>query len=270
MDFGSRIRAARRAAGLSQEELARRADMSLKGMGDIERGVIPDPHYSSLSKIANGLGIAIGELLEEPSSPKAPAPTSSANPPSSSAATEAGQQSVESQICEALSSYMKERARMYEKELEHLNRPHFADRTTTRRRLWDVLREVFMLAKLFREQAEPLARSLISEGQYQEAMDLIERHMNQGMEAFAQVLIKAGERTDEPLGDLHSSPDEVVLKGRLDHDELRQMWGLDLSEFDLTELQQGFVTSRPQQLAAKTRQATQDFLDALRGEMNRT
>jgi transcriptional regulator with XRE-family HTH domain len=64
MDFGSRIRAARRAAGLSQEELARRAGMSLKGMGDIERGVIPDPHYSSLSKIAEGLGVPIRDLLE--------------------------------------------------------------------------------------------------------------------------------------------------------------------------------------------------------------
>jgi transcriptional regulator with XRE-family HTH domain len=65
MDFGSRIRAARRAAGLSQEELARRAGMSLKGMGDIERGDIEDPHYSSLSKIADGLDMTVGELLEE-------------------------------------------------------------------------------------------------------------------------------------------------------------------------------------------------------------
>jgi len=73
MDFGSRIRAARRAAGLSQEELARRAGMSLKGMGDIERGDIEDPHYSSLAKIAAGLGVPIGELLEETASPKAAA-----------------------------------------------------------------------------------------------------------------------------------------------------------------------------------------------------
>lgn len=40
--------------------------MSLKGMGDIERGDIADPHYSSLSKIAGGLGVSVGELLEEP------------------------------------------------------------------------------------------------------------------------------------------------------------------------------------------------------------
>ena len=66
MGIGDRIRTTRKAAGLSQEDLARRAGMSLKGMGDIERGAIADPHYLSLKKIADGLGIPVGELLEEP------------------------------------------------------------------------------------------------------------------------------------------------------------------------------------------------------------
>ena len=66
MHIGSRIRTARKSAGITQEELARRADMSLKGMGDIERGDIDDPHYSSLKKIADGLGMPVSELLEEP------------------------------------------------------------------------------------------------------------------------------------------------------------------------------------------------------------
>ncbi|HVF01067.1 MAG TPA: helix-turn-helix transcriptional regulator, partial [Rubrobacteraceae bacterium] len=57
MDIGDRIRTARKAAGLSQEELARRANMSLKGMSYIERGRIEDPHYSSLRGIATGLGM---------------------------------------------------------------------------------------------------------------------------------------------------------------------------------------------------------------------
>ncbi len=70
MDIGSRIKAARKAAGLSQEELARRAGMSLKGMGDIERGDIEDPHYSSLSKIAGALGVSVAALTEEPILPK--------------------------------------------------------------------------------------------------------------------------------------------------------------------------------------------------------
>jgi transcriptional regulator with XRE-family HTH domain len=65
VDIGSRIRAARKAAGLSQEELARRADMSLKGMSYIERGHIGDPHLSSLNKIAVALNMSVGELLEE-------------------------------------------------------------------------------------------------------------------------------------------------------------------------------------------------------------
>ena len=66
MKIGSRIRTARKAAELSQEELARRADMSLNGFADIERGHIRDPHYSSLKKIADGLGIPVGALLGEP------------------------------------------------------------------------------------------------------------------------------------------------------------------------------------------------------------
>ena len=76
MDIGGRIRAARKALGMTQEELARRAGMSLKGMGDIERGAIPDPHFSSLHKIAAGLDVPVGELLEEPVlAGKAEAPT---------------------------------------------------------------------------------------------------------------------------------------------------------------------------------------------------
>ncbi len=63
--IGERIRTARKRAGLSQEAVARRADMSVKGMGDIERGDIPDPHISSLRKIADALGVPVGELLGE-------------------------------------------------------------------------------------------------------------------------------------------------------------------------------------------------------------
>ncbi len=67
MSIGTRIKAVRKAAGLSQEELARRAALSLNGFADIERGAIKDPHYSSLRKIADALGVPIGELLEEES-----------------------------------------------------------------------------------------------------------------------------------------------------------------------------------------------------------
>jgi transcriptional regulator with XRE-family HTH domain len=71
--IGDRIRVARKTAGLSQEDLARRSHMSLNGFADIERGHIEDPHYSSLKKIADGLGVPVGELLE--GSPKVEVPS---------------------------------------------------------------------------------------------------------------------------------------------------------------------------------------------------
>ena len=65
MNIGQRIKAARTAQGLSQEEIARRSGMSLKGMSYIERGHIEDPHISSVSRIADALGISLSELVEE-------------------------------------------------------------------------------------------------------------------------------------------------------------------------------------------------------------
>jgi transcriptional regulator with XRE-family HTH domain len=63
VNIGDRIRTARKAAKLSQEDVARRAGLSLKGMGDIERGDIEDPHFSSLVKIAGALGVPVEELI---------------------------------------------------------------------------------------------------------------------------------------------------------------------------------------------------------------
>jgi transcriptional regulator with XRE-family HTH domain len=67
VDIGNRIREARIAAGMSQEALARRSDMSLNGFADIERGKIKNPHYSTLRKIAGSLGVSVAELLGEES-----------------------------------------------------------------------------------------------------------------------------------------------------------------------------------------------------------
>ena len=64
MDIGSRIRAARKAANLSQEELARRAGVPLNRVGRIETGVVMDPHISTMNSIADGLGVPVAELLE--------------------------------------------------------------------------------------------------------------------------------------------------------------------------------------------------------------
>jgi transcriptional regulator with XRE-family HTH domain len=74
MAIGDRIREVRNRAQMSQEELARRAGMSLNGVAILERGVRKDPHVSTLSKLAEALDVPVIELLEETSSPKALAP----------------------------------------------------------------------------------------------------------------------------------------------------------------------------------------------------
>ncbi len=63
MTIGDRIRTARKAAELSQVEVARRAGLSLKGMGEIERGDVEDPHISSLAKIARALEVPVEDLV---------------------------------------------------------------------------------------------------------------------------------------------------------------------------------------------------------------
>jgi transcriptional regulator with XRE-family HTH domain len=66
MDIGSRLRSARKAKSLSQERLARQADVSLNMVSRLERGEIADPHISGLRKIAGAFGVSVGELLELP------------------------------------------------------------------------------------------------------------------------------------------------------------------------------------------------------------
>jgi transcriptional regulator with XRE-family HTH domain len=65
LDIGKEIRKARRDRGLTQEELARRANISLNGLAQLEQGGRTDPHYSTLSKLAVALGVSVGELLDE-------------------------------------------------------------------------------------------------------------------------------------------------------------------------------------------------------------
>ena len=81
MDIGKRVRTARKSAGLSQEALARQAEMSLRALNSLERGESSDPHYSTLVGIADALDMSIGELLGEPV-PLAEAPE--AGPPDTS------------------------------------------------------------------------------------------------------------------------------------------------------------------------------------------
>jgi transcriptional regulator with XRE-family HTH domain len=63
LSIGDEIRAARKAAGLTQEEVARRTQISLNAYSAIERGVVKDPHLSSLEQIANAVGVRLSDLL---------------------------------------------------------------------------------------------------------------------------------------------------------------------------------------------------------------
>jgi len=66
VDIGKRVKTARNDAQLSQDALARRAGMSVSAVAQIEQGGRTDPHYSTLTKLADALNMSVGELLEEP------------------------------------------------------------------------------------------------------------------------------------------------------------------------------------------------------------
>jgi transcriptional regulator with XRE-family HTH domain len=72
VDLASSMRRRRRELGLTQTDLAVRADVSMSLISGMERRIITDPHYSTLSRIAVALGTSIGELVGE-TAPKAPA-----------------------------------------------------------------------------------------------------------------------------------------------------------------------------------------------------
>jgi len=65
-NLGIRVRDARKAKQLSQEALAREAELSLNLVNKLERGVVTDPHYSTLSGLARALGMTVEQLVEEP------------------------------------------------------------------------------------------------------------------------------------------------------------------------------------------------------------
>lgn len=62
--LAKRIRILRKERWMFQETLAHRAGLSLSLINKIERGVVPDPHYSTLVRIATALGMSTAQLLE--------------------------------------------------------------------------------------------------------------------------------------------------------------------------------------------------------------
>ena len=54
--FGEALRRLRAAAGLSQEDLAERAGLSVRGISDLERGARLAPHLHTVRLLADALG----------------------------------------------------------------------------------------------------------------------------------------------------------------------------------------------------------------------
>jgi transcriptional regulator with XRE-family HTH domain len=63
--LSERVRALRAAAGLSQQEVAVRADLSLSQVSKLEQGTKADPRVSTLLALARALGVRPGQLIED-------------------------------------------------------------------------------------------------------------------------------------------------------------------------------------------------------------
>ena len=62
--IGDKIRQLRNKQGLTQDELARKADLPYTTLTKIESNVITKPSIQTVVKIANGLGITIDGLMK--------------------------------------------------------------------------------------------------------------------------------------------------------------------------------------------------------------
>jgi len=62
--IGDKIKQLRNKQGLTQDELARKADLPYTTLTKIETNVITKPTIQTVIKIANGLGISIDDLIK--------------------------------------------------------------------------------------------------------------------------------------------------------------------------------------------------------------
>lgn len=69
IEFGAKVREARRQAGLTLDELARRSGVSRSALSKIERGE-RNPSLQHALRIADGLGRSLSELLGAPALPR--------------------------------------------------------------------------------------------------------------------------------------------------------------------------------------------------------
>jgi len=59
-----RVKELRDAAGISQQELAQRAKLSISVVTQVEQGKTLDPRISTLRSLARGLGVPVADLVE--------------------------------------------------------------------------------------------------------------------------------------------------------------------------------------------------------------
>jgi FMN phosphatase YigB (HAD superfamily)/DNA-binding XRE family transcriptional regulator len=64
--LGKRLQAARQAAGLTQQQLCHRANLSFSTLTKIERGAIKSPSIFTIQSIAGALGTSLDELVGSP------------------------------------------------------------------------------------------------------------------------------------------------------------------------------------------------------------
>src|SRR5690349_22749847 len=76
-EFGKLLRQYRVASGLSQEQLAERAGLSVRGLSDLERGLHRAPHPATVSQLADALQLADAERARLLSTRRRPPPSAS-------------------------------------------------------------------------------------------------------------------------------------------------------------------------------------------------
>jgi transcriptional regulator with XRE-family HTH domain len=69
--ISARLKALRESAGLSQQEVALRADLSISLVAKLEQGKKGDPRASTLLALADALGVKPGAILEDLPTPAA-------------------------------------------------------------------------------------------------------------------------------------------------------------------------------------------------------
>jgi transcriptional regulator with XRE-family HTH domain len=67
MPIKDRLRELRTAAGLTQQDLAVKAGLSMSAVAHLEGGRIPDPRLSTLKALARALGVSLDDLAREES-----------------------------------------------------------------------------------------------------------------------------------------------------------------------------------------------------------